>query len=185
MSTLEVNTITPQSGTTLTLGGSGDTVLLGSGVTASGFGANTPAFFSIMSTNQTISGNTATLINFDNEQLDTDTAFDTTNKRFTVPTGKGGYYFLYASIGVDDGNATSQQTLTMYVNGNRQNTTGFGTRTFATAGSFGLQTSGIFNLSAGDYIDARVRLETATNIYNQLLGDDMRSRFFGYKLIGV
>jgi len=38
MSTLEVNTITPQSGTTLTLGGSGDTINLGSGVTASGFG---------------------------------------------------------------------------------------------------------------------------------------------------
>ena len=38
MSTLEVNNITPQSGTTLTLGGSGDTINLGSGVTASGFG---------------------------------------------------------------------------------------------------------------------------------------------------
>ena len=33
MSTLEVNTITPQSGTTLTLGGSGDTVSVASGVT--------------------------------------------------------------------------------------------------------------------------------------------------------
>ena len=38
MSTLEVNTITPQSGTTLTLGGSGQTVTLGSGVSGSGFG---------------------------------------------------------------------------------------------------------------------------------------------------
>lgn len=37
MSTLEVNTITPQSGTTVTIGGSGDTVSLGSGATA-GFG---------------------------------------------------------------------------------------------------------------------------------------------------
>lgn len=43
MSTLEVNTITPQSGTTLTLGGSGDTINLGSGVTASGFGGITVA----------------------------------------------------------------------------------------------------------------------------------------------
>ena len=33
MSTLEVNTITPQSGTTLTLGGSGDTIQVASGVT--------------------------------------------------------------------------------------------------------------------------------------------------------
>ena len=37
MSTLEVNTITPQSGTTLTLGGSGQTIALGSGASA-GFG---------------------------------------------------------------------------------------------------------------------------------------------------
>ena len=43
MSTLELNNITPQSGTTLTLGGSGDTVTLGSGVTASGFGGITVA----------------------------------------------------------------------------------------------------------------------------------------------
>jgi len=38
MSTLEVNTINPQSGTTVTIGGSGDTVTLGSGASGSGFG---------------------------------------------------------------------------------------------------------------------------------------------------
>jgi len=43
MSTLEVNTINPQSGSTLTLGSSGNTVTLGSGVTASGFGGITEA----------------------------------------------------------------------------------------------------------------------------------------------
>ena len=38
MSKIEVNTVEPQCGTTLTLGGSGDTVTLGSGATQSGFG---------------------------------------------------------------------------------------------------------------------------------------------------
>ena len=38
MSKLEVNTIAPQCGTTLTLGESGDTVTLGSGASQSGFG---------------------------------------------------------------------------------------------------------------------------------------------------
>ena len=38
MSTLEVNTINPQSGTTITIGSSGNTVALGSGATQSGFG---------------------------------------------------------------------------------------------------------------------------------------------------
>ena len=38
MSKIEVNTVEPQCGTTLTLGGSGDTVQLGSGASQSGFG---------------------------------------------------------------------------------------------------------------------------------------------------
>jgi hypothetical protein len=38
MSKIEVNTVEPQCGTTLTLGGSGDTVQLGSGASQTGFG---------------------------------------------------------------------------------------------------------------------------------------------------
>ena len=38
MSKIEVNTVEPQCGTTLTLGGSGDTVALGSGASQTGFG---------------------------------------------------------------------------------------------------------------------------------------------------
>ena len=41
MSPAEVNTIEPQCGTTLTLGGSGDTVTLASGASQSGFGRET------------------------------------------------------------------------------------------------------------------------------------------------
>ena len=39
MSKIEVNAVEPQCGTTLTLGASGDTVQLGSGATAAGFGS--------------------------------------------------------------------------------------------------------------------------------------------------
>ena len=39
MSKIEVNTVAPQCGTTLTLGESGDTVTLGTGASQSGFGA--------------------------------------------------------------------------------------------------------------------------------------------------
>ena len=38
MSKIEVNTVAPQCGTTLTLGESGDTVVLGSGASQTGFG---------------------------------------------------------------------------------------------------------------------------------------------------
>ena len=40
MSKIEVNTVAPQCGTTLTLGESGDTVTLGAGASQSGFGRN-------------------------------------------------------------------------------------------------------------------------------------------------
>ena len=43
MSKIETNTIAPSTGTTLTLGESGDTVQVGTGVTASGFGGITEA----------------------------------------------------------------------------------------------------------------------------------------------
>lgn len=98
MSTLEVNTITPQSGTTLTLGGSGDTINLGSGATQSGFGGvNTPAFRVERSSSQSISNATYTKIEFNSENFDTDNCYDnTTNYRFT-PT-VAGKYFVYTQV---------------------------------------------------------------------------------------
>ena len=76
MSTLEVNTINPQSGTTITIGGSGDTVTLGSGATQSGFGGeNTPAFFAqLPSGGQSIPNGTGTKLQLSVEVIDTDSA---------------------------------------------------------------------------------------------------------------
>ncbi len=59
MSKLETNQVDPATGTTLTLGTSGDTITIPSGVTiansgtATGFGNNTPAFHVRKSGNQT------------------------------------------------------------------------------------------------------------------------------------
>jgi hypothetical protein len=72
----------------------------GSGVlsfaTPSG-GVNTPAFFALRSGNQTISNNTTTLLEVNNEIIDTGGCYDpTTNYRFTPNVA--GKYFLFASI---------------------------------------------------------------------------------------
>jgi hypothetical protein len=62
-------------------------------------GTNTPAFHARMSTAQTISSNTLTKVNFNTEEFDTNSAYDsTTNYRFTVPSGKNGKYFIYSTI---------------------------------------------------------------------------------------
>ena len=90
MGTIFVDNLEPQSGTSLTLGASGDTVSLGSGGTVT----NTPAFMSRMSGDQSISANTATKVDFDTEFFDTDSAFDISNQRFTVPSGKAGKDFV-------------------------------------------------------------------------------------------
>ena len=101
MSKLETNQVDPATGTTLTLGTSGDTITIPSGVTiansgtATGFGGdNTPSWSATIDSNQTLSDSTDTLLNFDNETYDTDGAYDTSNKRFTVPSGEAGKYFI-------------------------------------------------------------------------------------------
>ena len=60
---------------------------------------NTPAFHARMSANQTLSNATLTKVQFNTEEFDTNSAYDsTTNYRFTVPSGQGGKYFIYSSI---------------------------------------------------------------------------------------
>jgi len=124
MSTVKVNLVEPRSGTTLTLGASGDTVDIPSGVTiansgtATGFGTvNTPAFGVTLSSGQSIANSTWTKIAFDSEVFDSDGDFDsTTNYRFT-PTTAGTYYVICQS-GYDLSQATIAST-GIYKNGSQ------------------------------------------------------------------
>jgi len=108
MSKLETNQVDPATGTTLTLGTSGDTISIPSGVTiansgtATGFGGdNTPMFLvSGGSGNQTISHASGTTITYNQEIIDTDNAF--ASNIFTVPSGKAGKYFFSASCQIED-----------------------------------------------------------------------------------
>ena len=94
MGTIFVDNLEPQSGTSLTLGASGDTVSLGSGGTVT----NTAAFGAYVGGNRgPFSASTWTDIPFTNERFDTDSAFDGTT--FTVPeTGK---YLFTAQLRVE------------------------------------------------------------------------------------
>jgi len=100
MSTLEVNKITPSTGTSITLGDSGDTFTIPSGVTftnngtQTGFGGvNTPAFRAYQGSQQSISNNTLTTLNINTENFDTDSAFDTSTYTFTPQVA--GKYFIF------------------------------------------------------------------------------------------
>jgi hypothetical protein len=93
---------TSKGGTGLTTLGTANQVLaVNSGATALEFatpsgGVNTPAFFALRSGNQTILNQTNTVMQINNEIIDTAGCYDpTTNYRFTPTTS--GKYFLFAS----------------------------------------------------------------------------------------
>ena len=105
MATLFVDKVDPQSGTSLEIGSSGDTVTIPSGCTLTNSGTLqnngtnnllTPIVSVQLSGNQTISDNVLTLLSFNTEDVDTDSAYDNTssNYKFTVPTGKAGKYMV-------------------------------------------------------------------------------------------
>ena len=157
MSKLEANQVDPATGTTLTLGTSGDTIAIPSGVTIAnsgtqtGFGgANTPAFLAYANADQgSISQNTYTkLTNFGAEVFDTDNKFASGS---TFTPGVVGKYFVYGTV-YGTGTDGSRNFLAVYVNGS----THYQTSTHLPGASlnFAQQVSAIVDVtSTSDYIE--------------------------------
>ena len=148
MSTIKLENIQTRTGSgTITIGASGETVALGSGVTSN---LMYPAFLTTLTSQQPISQNVWTKIQFNTKEFDTDNAYDnSTNYRFTVPTGKGGKYFF--SFVVTMNNAYTRVITRLYKNGSvyfRGNTVDNDAGTMATPF--------LIELNAGDYIEAYV-----------------------------
>ena len=191
MSKIETNTIAPSTGTTLTLGENGDTVALGSGATATGFGGdNTPAFSTYIGSNQTLSDATTTKADFDTEEFDTDGAYDTSNKRFTVPSGEGGKYFFHAR-GRFNTSANQSQFVIMLKKNNNDLAKKYiysgsaGTKAFNSITYFSYDISAVETLSAGDYIEVFVMSDDVSGNNITFNSGTVHSEFSGYKLIGV
>jgi len=159
MSKIEANTIDSISGTsTLTLGSSNaSTIALGSGDVQSNF--NYPAFKVDMSSNQTLSNNTWTKMNLNQEAYDTDSAFDTSNYRFTVPSGKGGKYQFHTQAFIDSGSTSilNYIYIAYYVNGTRDKNLNHHNFTNSDIRSFSMSCAMQISLSASDYVEVYVR----------------------------
>ena len=191
MSTLEVNKITPSTGTSITLGDSGDTFTIPSGVTITnngtqtGFGGtNTPAFEAYGSTNQSVSDVTYTKVQIDTEIFDTDGYYDnTTNYRFTPLVA--GKYFVYISIGLHALAVSELQNMYAGLSKNgtiikfsHHNYTNNNIR-FGTA-----NITAVVELNGStDYIEAKVIGADASG--NASVSDNEYSTFGAYKLIGA
>jgi hypothetical protein len=178
--TLKVSNIETSSGSgTITLGQSGETVTIPTGTTVSGAMSNTPVFSAYQSSAQTISSGTATKVQYNTKHYDSDNAYDnSSNYRFTVPSGKAGKYFFSAIGSWGTTSNENAATIDLRVNGTVKwfnRVRGSGTANIL------ITTSAVFDLSASDYVE--VFLTNATGF--DTLGGDGYSNFLGYKLIGA
>ena len=147
----------------------------------------TPTFFGRKASTQgSIARATFTKVTgFTDNEIDSDTAFDGTT--FTVPSGKGGKYYIFVQLYCDYGTAAGSDgeysIASIYVNGSK-----------VSSGLIELQGSAnyiqttctahtIIDLSASDTVEAYVYLKDENGGTANVAPDD--SQFGGYKLIGV
>ena len=95
MAKILVDTIDTRSGTSnITIGSSNASqITLKSGATLTNFPANTPSFLAYVSTGQTISGATQTVLACNTELYDTGSCYDTSTYKFT-PNVAGKYMLM-------------------------------------------------------------------------------------------
>ena len=192
MGTIKATNIEPIANNgTVTLGSSGDTFTVPSGVTVNmssatqtGVGGeNTPAWKMGMSGQQSLSYDTTTKINFDTSIIDTDSGVDTTNKRYTIPSGKGGKYIVYCYYRTGTGTDSASYDIFVYKNGSLLNDAE-DMQSFTVSQSYNtVQCTGMLDLSAGDYLEMYAR--QADQNFTADIGYSNEARFWGYKLIGV
>ena len=168
MGTIKTTNIEPIADNgTVTLGSSGDTFTVPSGVTVNMSsatqtgvgGTNTPAFSANnTSTTITASLNTAVKATFDNELYDTLSAYDASNSRFTVPSGQGGKYHFETTFNSFESTANNTSTgwqVYFYKNGSNELFLSQGGGSHTGNARMNIL-SGTFDLSAGDYIEVDI-----------------------------
>jgi len=107
-------------------------------------GANTPNFSAVNSGSQSLSHDTLTKLSITTETYDSNSAYDSSNSKFTVPSGEDGKYHLVASINWDVN--VNPNIIRFFKNGSEILATNWG----STGQSYIV---GTLNLSASDYIE--------------------------------
>jgi len=179
MSTLKVSTISPlgtDATKTITIGSASN------GDVAAGIFTNTPTFKARLSANQSIPNASLTKINLDAEDIDTDNAFDTSNYKFTVPSGKAGVYLVGYSLGtdavVDDGERLFGR---LYLNGSGQLYTTANDWSPSSNNDMFVNYSVVINLSVSDYLE----LYMYHNEGSSIVCNPSYTRLWGCRLIGT
>jgi len=138
---------------------------------------NTPAVLVTDSVSQSIATATHTLVTFDTETIDTDSAF--ASNVFTVPSGEDGMYFISfrgAMEGIDTGEFIQ---LRIYLNGVASAFFESRMTAYTTDVEFKFSSSGALNLSAGDTISYYVYQNSGDS------QDFFNAGLYIFKLIGA
>ena len=134
------------------------------------FFAHTPASY------QSISNGTFTKVQASVELFDSNSCYDTSNYRFTVPSGQAGKYFFSGGIQMRNDNADLR--IIFEVNGNFNIGTHHSVLNHSSACK-AMSGSKVFNLAAGDYVELYMAQGAGSS---QDLNDSKETWFCGFKV---
>ena len=146
-------------------------------------GKNTPSFLVTKTSNQSISNTTNTVVTWQQEVNDSDNAF--ASNKFTVPSGKGGLYFLNTQLRFNSMSDGNEIQIAFKKNGAYEFNDGNANQyivhnmELGGAASIYFQNTAMVNLSASDYIEVAV-------YHNYGSSRDINytySRFSGFRII--
>ena len=153
------------------------------GVIDTNFGINKPAFAVRPSGAQAIANTTFTIVNNNTEILDTDTAYNTSTYKFTVPTAKAGKYVIGGQVCIDDLQDGDAIQMSFYVNDAQLTAYGKVSRAYCSAADVftSVHAQLILDLAAGNTVAQYVEHNEGNN------QDTVTAEtwFYGYKLSGV
>ena len=189
MATLFVDKIDPQSGTSLEIGSSGNTITVPTGASLTvpngGLsGQNYPAFQAYLSGDQTVSDSTDTKVQYNTEILDTNGYYDnSTNYRFT-PLVAGKYYVYVNNSCIASAN-TNLVTVYNYI---YKNGSSLSYNSHANAGNYGRRAApfvvSIIDMNGTtDYLEGFAHIDISTGIaYVEGSASVVRSTFGAYRI---
>ena len=182
MSTLKVSTISPlgtDATKTITVGSTSN------GDVVAGAGANTPAFQVCLSSDQTFSDVSTTKINFDSVQKDTNSGFNTTDKRFVVPVA-GSYFVSSRTKFIEQSNKIEQIVTYIYKNGSAYLANSWRGTNAEEKMLTPMLTGIICDCVVGDYFEVYAYVNAFGGSNSTTLQDELENcSFEGHKLIGV
>jgi hypothetical protein len=184
MGTIKTTNIEPIADNgTVTLGSSGDTFTLGSGVKQSNL--NYPAFEAYLSSSQSVTNSSNVKAQINTEVFDTDNAYDnSTNYRFTPQVA--GKYFVYGAIRGYAGNNNDLDRVRamIYKNGSEYRQSMSDSGSTSTAHIDTEQVSAIIDFNgSSDYVELYGLVE-ADDGSGAEFNDGTKSNYFGAYRIG-